>query len=140
MNASHERRDCPNIDARSLWLAQVSEAATALAGTRVPDQFSGSTPNVSFEPVRDAKIKPISVGRDDSFNPNVPVSSHVRSNLRFIKAGSLLMILALIAASVVASHPMVTDIWQQPVTASISVEFICSRGHLNRAGETATNR
>jgi hypothetical protein len=119
MNASHERRDCPNIDARSLWLAQVSEAATALAGTRVPEQFSASAPNV--EPVLDANIKPISVRRDDSFNPNVPlVSSHVRSNLKFAIVGGLLMILAL-TASVVASHPMVTDIWQQPVTASIRV-------------------
>jgi hypothetical protein len=120
MNASHERRDCPNIDARSLWLAQVSEAATALAGTRVPDQFSGSAPNVSFEPVLDAKIKPISVGRGDSFNPNVPVSFHIRSNLRFAKVGGLLTILAL-TASVVASQPMVTDIWQQLVTDSIGV-------------------
>jgi hypothetical protein len=120
MNASHERRDCPNIDARSVWLAQVSEAATALAGTRVPDQFGGSAPNISFEPVLDAKIKPISVGRDDSFNPNVPVSPHVRSNLRFAKVGGLLMISALIA-SVVASQPMVPEIWQQLVTDNIGV-------------------
>ena len=121
MNASHERRDCPNIDARSVWLAQVSEAATALAGTRVPDQFSGSTPNVSFEPVLDAKIKRISVGRDDSFNPNVAVSPYVRSNLRFAKVGGLLMISALIASVLVASQPMVTDIWQQLVTDNIGV-------------------
>ena len=119
MDASH-RRDCPNIDARSLWLAQVSEAATALAGTRVPDQFSGSAPNVSFEPVLDAKIKPISVGRGDSFNPNVPVSFHIRSNLRFAKVGGLLVILAL-TASVIASQSMVTDIWQQLATDNIRV-------------------
>jgi len=103
-----------------LWLAQVSEAATALAGTRVPDQFSGSAPNVSFESALDAKIKPIFVGRGDSFNPNVPVSFHIRSNLRFAKVGGLLMILAL-TASVIASQPMVTDIWQQLVTDSIDV-------------------
>jgi hypothetical protein len=118
MNASHERRDYPNIDARVFWLAQVSEAATAFAGTRVPDQFNASTATskVSFEPVLDAKTRSLSVRRDDSFNPNVPlVSSHVRSNLRFAKLGGLLMILAL-TAGVVASQPMVPDIWQQLVT------------------------
>ena len=129
MNASHERRDCPNIDARSVWLAQVSEAATALAGTRVPDQFSGSTPNVSFEPVLDAKIKRISVGRDDSFNPNVAVSPYVRSNLRFAKVGGLLMIS--LTAGVVASQPMFPDIWQQLVTDSIRVS---KRGIHPRSG------
>jgi hypothetical protein len=120
MDASHDRRDYPNIDARSLWLAQVSEAATALAGTRVPDQFSGSTPNASFEPALEAKIKPISVGRDDLFNANVPVSPYVRSNLRFAKVGGLLMISAL-TASVLASQPMITDIWQQLVTDSVGI-------------------
>lgn len=119
MDASHDRRNYPNIDARSVWLAQVSEAATALAGTRVPDQFGGSAPNVSFEAV-DAKIKPISIGRDDSFNPNVPVSPRVRSNLRFAKVGGLLMISAL-TASVVASQPIVADIWQQLVTDNIGI-------------------
>ena len=121
MNASHDGRDYPNVDARVFWLAQVSEAATAFAGTQVPDQLNANTATskVSFEPVLDAKIKPLSVRRDDSFNPNIPlVSSHVRSTLGFAKVGGLLIILAL-TASVVASQPMVTDIWPQFATDSI---------------------
>jgi hypothetical protein len=108
---------------RVFWLGEVSEAAAALAGAPVPEQFNANTATskVFFEPILDAKIKPLSVRCDDSFNPNVPlVSSHVRSNLRFAKVGGLLMILAL-TASVVASQPMVTDIWPQLVTDSIRV-------------------
>jgi hypothetical protein len=59
MDASHDHRDYPNTDVRVFWLAQVSEAATAFAGTRVPDQFkkSTATSKVSFEPVSDAKYR-----------------------------------------------------------------------------------
>jgi hypothetical protein len=123
MNASHDRRDYPNIEARVFWLAQVSEAATAFAGSPVPDQFNASTATskVSFEPVLDTKITSLSVRRDDSLNPNVPlVSSHVRTNLRFAKVGGLLMIFAL-TAGVVAGQPMVPDMWQPLVTDSIRV-------------------
>jgi hypothetical protein len=113
MNASHDRGDSPNIDARSLWLAQVSEAATALAGTRVPDQFSDSLPNVSFQPVVDGKSSSLSVRLDDSLNPNVlPVSSDIHSNLGFAKVGGLLIVLALTAGSI-ASQIMDRGIWEQ---------------------------
>jgi hypothetical protein len=121
MSASQDPRDYPNIDARVFWLAQVSETATALAGTQVPDQFNASTETskVSFEPVVEAKFSSLSARRDDSFDPNVSlVSSHVRSNLRRIKVGGVLMILTL-TAGLVAGQPTVTDIWQQLVTDSI---------------------
>jgi hypothetical protein len=104
---------------RVFRLGEITEAAAA----RVLDQLNAntSTSKVSFEPVLDAKIKPLSVRRDDLFNPTVPlVSCHVRSNLRFAKVGGLLMILAL-TASVVASQPIVTDIWPHLVTDSIRV-------------------
>jgi hypothetical protein len=123
MSASPNSAAYINTRDRVFWLGEVSEAAAALAGAQVPDQFDGNTATskVSFEPVLDAKIKPLSVRCDDSFNPNVPpVFSHVRSNLRFAKAGGLLMILAL-TASVVASQPMVADIWPQLVRDSIRV-------------------
>ena len=75
---------------------------------------------VLFEPVPDAKIKPICVRRDNSFQPNVPLASpHVRSNSRFAKVGGLLMILA--PASAVASQLMVTDMRPQLVMDSIRV-------------------
>jgi hypothetical protein len=42
MGAPTDRRDDSNIDARAFWLRQVSEAASALASTQVPEQLSGS--------------------------------------------------------------------------------------------------
>jgi hypothetical protein len=41
MGAPTDHRDDPNIDARAFWLRQVSEAASALAATQVPEQLSG---------------------------------------------------------------------------------------------------
>ena len=123
MSASPNGAAYINTTDRVFWLGEVSEAAAALAGTRVRDQLNANTATskVSFEPVLAAKIKPLSVRCGDSFNPNVPqVSSHVRSNLRFAKVGGLLMMLAL-TASVVATQPMVTDIWPQLVADSIRV-------------------
>jgi hypothetical protein len=115
MNASYDRGGCPNIDARSLWLAQVSEAATALAGTRVPDQFIGSPPNVSCKPVLDGKSGSLSVRRHDSLNPNVPlVSSPIHSNSGFAKVGGLLIVLGL-TAGVIASQSMDPGLWKQLV-------------------------
>jgi hypothetical protein len=103
MNGSHDRRDYPNLDARVSWLAQVSDAATALAGTRLPDQFKGST-ETSRISVANVKFRSLSVRRDDSFNPNVPpASSHVRSSSIAALASGLLMISAL-AASLVAGQ------------------------------------
>jgi hypothetical protein len=123
MSASPNSAAYINNTDRVFWLGEVSEAAAALAGAPVPDKFDGNTATskVSFEPVLDAKIKPLSVRRDDFFNPNVPlVSSHIGSNLRLAKVGGLLMILAL-TASVIASPPMLTDISPQLATDSIRV-------------------
>ncbi len=39
MDASHDRAAYSNTDSGAFWLGQVSEAAAALAGTRVPKQF-----------------------------------------------------------------------------------------------------
>jgi hypothetical protein len=123
MNASHDRRDYPNIDPRVSWLSQVSDAATALAGTQVPDPFNGSTATsqISFEPAAGAKFRSLSARRDDSFNPNVPLeSSHARRNLIFVLAMCVVMILALTATQV-AGQFTITDIWQQLITASARV-------------------
>src|SRR5258707_13927213 len=41
MGAPTDRPEDPNIGARAVWLRQVSEAASALAATQVPEQLSG---------------------------------------------------------------------------------------------------
>jgi hypothetical protein len=111
-----------NTSERVFRLGQVSEAAAALAGTPVPHQLNANTAvsKVLLEPAPEAKIKPISVHRDDSFQPNVPVASpHVRRNSTFAKVGGLLMILA--PASVFASQLTGADIRPQLVIDSIRV-------------------
>jgi hypothetical protein len=118
MNASHDGRDYPNIDGRVSWLAQVSDAATALAGTRVPEQFNGitETPKVGVEPVVKIKLRPLSARRDDSCNPNVPQAlSHLRNSSTFAIVSGVLIILALIA-SLAAGQFTLADVWQQLVT------------------------
>ena len=67
---------------RDFWLGQVSEAANALAGTRVSNVPPAT--KVSTEPIEPTKsISPPSVRPDDSFNPAVDlVKSQVRSSPR----------------------------------------------------------
>jgi hypothetical protein len=65
---------------RDFWLGQVSEAANALAGTRVLSNAPPAT-NVSTEPIEPTKSILPSVRPDDSFNPAVDLAkSQVRSS------------------------------------------------------------
>jgi hypothetical protein len=115
MNASQDRSNDPNIGERVLWLAQVSAAATALAGTRVPDQFNGTTETskVAVEPVTEAKLKSLTAQRDDSSNPNVRrATSPVRGSLTFVIVSGLLVILA-VTALPLSGRYMLADAWQQ---------------------------
>src|SRR5215831_9841535 len=92
MNAAQDRSNDPNIGERVLWLAQVSAAATALAGTRVPDQFNGTTETskAAVEPVTKAKLRSLTAQRDDSSNPNVRrATSPVRSSLTVVIVSGL---------------------------------------------------
>lgn len=67
---------------RDFWLGQVSEAANALAGTRVLSNTPPAT-KVSTEPIEPTKSISPSVRPDDSFNPAVdPAKSQVRSSPR----------------------------------------------------------
>jgi hypothetical protein len=81
--------NCPDdstIDGRALWLGQVSEAATALAGTRV----LSSIPAVS-----EISTEPILIRREDSFNPAVrSAKSHVRRRSKLAMFTRLITILA----------------------------------------------
>ena len=100
MNASQDPSNDPNIGERVLWLAQVSAAATALAGTRVPDQFNGTTETseVAVRPVTKTKLRSLTAQRDASSNPNVRrATSHLRSSLILVIVSGLLVILALTA-------------------------------------------
>jgi hypothetical protein len=67
---------------RDFWLGQVSEAANALAGTRVLSNTRAAT-KVSTEPIEPTKSISPSVRPDDSFNPAVDLAkSQVRSSPR----------------------------------------------------------
>jgi hypothetical protein len=67
---------------RDFWLGQVSEAANAIAGTRVLSNTPPAT-KVSTEPIEPTKSISPSVRPDDSFNPAVDLAkSQVRSSPR----------------------------------------------------------
>ena len=111
MNASRDPSNDPNIGERVLWLTQVSAAATALAGTRVPDQFNGTTETseVAVRPVTKTKLRSLTAQRDASSNPNVRrATSHLRSSLILVIVSGLLVILALTALPLSGAHT-----WQQ---------------------------
>jgi hypothetical protein len=67
---------------RDFWLGQVSEAANALAGTRVLSNTPAAT-KISTEPLEPTKSISPPVRPDDSLNPAVDLAkSHVRSSPR----------------------------------------------------------
>ena len=112
MNASQDRSNDPNIGERVL--ARVSAAATALAGTRVPDQFNGTTETseVAVEPVAKTKLRSLTAPHDDSSNLNVrQATSHVRSSLTLVIVSGLLVILALTALPLSGQYTL-ADTWQ----------------------------
>src|SRR4029077_4261012 len=88
MDASHDR-------ARTFWLGQVSEAATALAGTRVPKQLSESVgvSKISTEPSAAVTSISLSVRNDHSFNPADHLT-HVRSRSKLAIFTGRVIILA----------------------------------------------
>src|SRR5213078_259344 len=113
MNASRDRPYAPNIDAQVFWLGQVSEAATALTGTRVPSQLDRTeTSKLSAEPVVNPKFRSLCAWLDDSFDPNVRLAApHVQKNLRFAKVSGLLIVFGLTA--VLTAQFTGPGIWQQ---------------------------
>ena len=79
--------DDSSLGGRDLWLGQVSEAATALAGTRVPKQLDNvpAVSEISTEPIATAKSIAPSVRPEDSLDPAVRLAkSHVRSSSKLV--------------------------------------------------------
>jgi hypothetical protein len=98
---SYNRTPDDNADVRVFWLGEVSAAATALAGTKVPRELSDSEGvTKSSGPVISAvRSTSLSIGRDDSFYPDIPLA---RSDLQ---CRSKLAVITLVVAclSLIAS-------------------------------------
>ena len=106
MAASHNRAAYDNTGARVFWLGQVSEAATALAGTRVPRKVSdsGGVPQISGEAFAAVTSGSLSVRRDDSFYPDIPLArSHLQRNSKLAILSRLTITLVLACTALIAS-------------------------------------
>ena len=102
-----------NIESRALWLGQVSEAATALAGTRVPKSLieSVGVSKISTEPSAAVNSTSLSVRNDDSFNPADHLATHVRSRSKLATFTRLVIILAVAAiTALIFTGQLPTDI------------------------------
>ena len=102
-----------NIESRALWLGQVSEAATALAGTRVPELLieSVGVSKISTEPSAAVNSISLSVRNDDSFNPADHLATHVRSSSKLATFTRLVIILAVAAiTALIFTGQLPTDI------------------------------
>jgi len=102
-----------NIESRALWLGQVSEAATALAGTRVPELpiESVGVSKISTEPSAAVNSTSLSVRNDDSFNPADHLATHVRSRSKLAIFTGLVITLAVAAiTALIFTGQLPTDI------------------------------
>src|SRR5438034_8178172 len=138
MNASHDRPHAPNIDARVVWLGQVSEAATALTGMSVPSDRT-ETSKLSAEPVVNPKFRSSCAWLDDSFDPNVRLAApHVQKNLRFAKVSGLLIVFGLTA--VLTAQFTGPGIWQQLITDGQRAVRLATSSNLTTSIEPAEPR
>jgi len=102
-----------NIESRALWLGQVSEAATALADTGVPELLieSVGVSKISTEPSAAVNSISLSVRNDDSFNPADHLATHVRSSSKLATFTRLVIILAVAAiTALIFTGQLPTDI------------------------------
>jgi hypothetical protein len=117
MRAPIDRPNEPNADAESAWLGRVSEAASALAATRVGDQISASTLRSKISVECTIKINP----SDRLFDPEGPLVLHSRllSRSRLAVVGGLLggVMAAIIAGIVLDQFPFQrSNSWQRGAT------------------------
>jgi hypothetical protein len=89
MTASHTRAANVSTDVRVFWLGQVSAAATALAGTQVPRELSDSdgVTKISGRAIAAVTSTSLSIRRDDSFYPGIPLAKsdlQCRSKLKLL--------------------------------------------------------
>ena len=116
-----------NIESRAPWLGQVSEAATALAGTRVPELpiESVGASKISTEPSAAVNSTSLSVRNDDSFNPADHLATHVRSSSKLATFTRLVIILAVAAiTALIFSGQLPTDIRLTVCRQSISDNWL----------------
>ena len=112
MDASHDRAAYFNTNSRTFWLGQVSEAATALAGTRVPKQLieSVGVSKISTEPSAAVTSISLSVRNDLSFNPADHLT-HVRSRSKLARFTGLVITLAVASlTALILTGQLPTDI------------------------------
>jgi hypothetical protein len=116
MSSLTDHPDDSSIGGRLLSLGQVSEAATALAGTRVPKQLSDiqGVSRISPGPIAADKSISLSVRHDDSVDPAVHVANtHVRSSSKLAIFTRLIIILAVVVTTLTLSEDLSrTDIRQ----------------------------
>jgi len=113
MDASHDRAAYFNTDSGAFWLGQVSEAATALAGTRVPKQLSESigVSKISTEPSAAVTSISLSVRNDQSFNPADHLATHVRRRSKLAIFTGLVITLAVASlTALILTGQLPTDI------------------------------
>ena len=112
MDASHDRAAYFDTDSRTFWLGQVSEAATALTGTRVPKQFieSVGVSKISTEPRAAVTSISLSVRNDHSFNPADHLT-HVQSRSKLAIFTGLVITLAVASlTALILTGQLPTDI------------------------------
>ncbi|MGB9055236.1 MAG: hypothetical protein WCC54_23400, partial [Pseudolabrys sp.] len=112
MDAPHDRAAYFNTDSRTFWLGQVSEAATALAGTQVPKQLieSVGVSKISTEPSAAVTSISLSVRNDHSFNPADHLT-HVRSRSKLAIFTGLVITLAVASlTALILTGQLPTDI------------------------------
>ena len=112
MDASHDRAAYFNTNSRAFWLGQVSEAATALAGTRVPKQLieNVGVSEISTEPSAAVTSISLSARNDHSFNPADHLT-HVRSRSKLAIFTGLVITLAVASlTALILTGQLPTDI------------------------------
>jgi hypothetical protein len=101
MSSSPKCPDDSSIGGRAFWLGHVSEAATALAGTRVLSNVPVVS-EISTEPIAATKSIVLPVRREETFYPAVRLAtSHVRSRSKLAIFTRLITILAVAFATLV---------------------------------------
>jgi hypothetical protein len=116
MTASHNRAAYDNTGAQVFWLGQVSDAATALAGTGVPRKISdgGGIPKISGEAFAAVTSSSLSVLRDDSFYPDIPLAPR-SSKLAILSR--LMITLVLACCALIASGEFTSTGMQHRITS-----------------------
>ena len=103
---SYDRTANVNADVGVFWLGQVSAAATALTGTPVPRELSDSkgVTKISGRAIAAGRSTSLSIRRDDSFYPDIPLAkSDLQCRSKLAILSRLMITLVLACTSLLAS-------------------------------------